>query len=261
MTLSKNQHLYQNIVDLHSTHRKTQQEIASGLGIATRAIRNYLSMFRKGVPLNEVKEIGRPTKLTDTVRRRMIAQLEQDRLSTSKDVARAVNVEETGSISDRSVRNYLKSMDYQNSLPRTAPFITDAQKVKRVEWVQLHHEFNWHTIFFSDETTIQLSANLTRAWHRKGHRPNVPRSKFPQKVMFWAAVSATRTSPLFAISGTLNAQGYQELLADKFLPWYRRQHAGRMKLQQDNAPPHTAKTTNASLGSIISTFYPGLLHL
>ena len=35
--------------------------------------------------------------------------------------------------------------------------------------------------------------------------------------MFWAAVSATRKSPLFAISATLNAQGYQELLADKFL--------------------------------------------
>jgi transposase len=45
------------------------------------------------------------------------------------------------------------------------------------------------------------------------------------------------------VSGTLTAQGYQDLLAQQFLPWFRRQHIGIMTFQQDNAPPHTAKTT------------------
>jgi transposase len=243
MTLSKTQQMYQDVVDLHSTHRNSQQEIAAVLGVTTRTVRNYLSMFRKGVPVNEVKEIGRPSKLTESVRRRMVAQLEQDPFSTSKQVACAVNSEETGGISDRSVRNFMKDLDYQYSLPRTVPFITDVQKVKRVHWAQAHRGFDWQTVLFSDETTIQLSANLSRAWHKRGRRPNLPRSKFPQKVMFWAAVSATRKSPLFAVEGTLNAQGYQGLLADYFLPWFRRQHIGRLQFQQDNAPPHTAKTT------------------
>ena len=61
--------------------------------------------------------------------------------------------------------------------------------------------------------------------------------------MFWGAISATRKSPLLVVSGTLNAQGYQSLLSENFLPWFRRQHIGRLTFQQDNAPPHTAKTT------------------
>src|SRR5438093_8238261 len=68
-------------------------------------------------------------------------------------------------------------------------------------------------------------------------------TKYPVKVMFWDAISATRKSPLVVVSGTLNAQGYQSLLADQFLPLFHRQHIGRLRFQQDNAPPHTAKTT------------------
>jgi len=243
MTLSKNQLLYQKIVELSDLHNKTQKQIADELGVSVRTVKNYLSMFRRGVPIDDVKDVGRPSQLTDTVRRKIVAQLEQDQFSTSKDISRAVNNDEAEEISDRSVRNYLKILDYQNSLPRTVPLITGAQKVKRVEWAITHREFNWERVFFSDETTIQLNANITRAWHKSGNRPNVARPKFQLKVMFWSAVSAIRKAPLIAVSGTMNAQGYQGMLAEHFLPWFHRQHMGRLTFQQDNAPPHTAKTT------------------
>jgi hypothetical protein len=35
-------------------------------------------------------------------------------------------------------------------------------------------------------------------------------------------------SPLVVITGNLNAQGYQEILANKFLTWFRRQHLIRL---------------------------------
>ena len=159
------------------------------------------------------------------------------------------------SVTDRTVRNFLTRLSYQNSLPRTVPFITNAQKVKRIEWAQAHREFDWRGVFFSDETTIQLAANLTRAWHKKGSRPNVARSKFPLKVMFWGAISVSRKSPLVAVSGTLNAQGYQGMLDEQFLPWFRRQHICRLTFQQDNAPPHTAKTTYASFSTTKLMFF------
>jgi transposase len=132
---------------------------------------------------------------------------------------------------------------YKNSLPQTIPLITNTQKEARVSWAQSHCQFKWSSIFFSDESTIQLSANLTHVWHKIVHCSNIARRKFPLKVMFWGAVSAKRKSPLVVVSGTLNTQGYQDLLAREFLPWFRRQHTGRLTFQQDNAPPHTAKTT------------------
>lgn len=243
MALSNAQLRYQKIVELHSEGGKTQPEIASELGVSLATVERYLSKWRRGLPVEEVRSVGRPTQLTDSVRRSIIAQIQRDEFSTSRDIAGAIENDGTGRMTDRTVRNHLARMSYQNSLPRVIPFITDDQKMKRVEWAQAHRWSDWNEVFFSDETTIQLGANLTRAWHKKGCRPNCRRSKYPAKIMFWGAISVHRKSPLLEISGTLNASAYQTLLAERFLPWFRRQHIGSLLLQQDNAPPHTAKTT------------------
>ena len=169
MTLSKNQQLYQNIVDLHSTHNKTQSEISEQLGITTRTVRNYLSMFRRSVPIDVVKDTGRPTKLSGTVRNRMIAELEKDPFSTSKDITRAVNVEENGGVSDRTIRSYLKTLDYKSSLPRNVPFITNVQKVKRVEWAESHRDFDWSSVFF----LMKRPSNFLLTSHAHGTKSKV----------------------------------------------------------------------------------------
>lgn len=243
MSPSESQLLYQKIVELHTNENKTHREIAVALEISLATVKRYLSKWRSGIPVEEVKGVGRPTLLTDSIRGTIVSQLQRDEFSTSKDIARAIGTTESGCVTDRTVRRYLTDLGYRNSIPRTVPMITSAQKLKRVEWSVAHRDFDWTTVFFSDETTIQLSANITRAWHKSGSRPNVSRSKFPLKVMFWGAISVSRKSPLFAISGTLNAQGYQGLLAEHFLPWFRQQHIRRLTFQQDNAPPHTAKST------------------
>ena len=243
MALSKTQLRYQKIVELQAEGTRTQAEIADELEISCRTVERYLSMWRRGVPVEDVKKEGRPSLLTDNVRRSIVAQMQRDEFSTSKDIAHAIEADRSATVTDRTVRNYLSELSYLNSLPREIPFITDVQKEKRVHWAQAHQRFDWSNVFFSDETTIQLCANITRAWHKTGSRPNCARPKYPVKVMFWGAISATRKSPLVVVSGTLNAQGYQSLLADQFLPWFRRQHVGRLMFQQDNAPPHTAKTT------------------
>jgi hypothetical protein len=86
----------------------------------------------KGCVVEEVKKKGRPSLLTDSVRRSIIAQLQTDQFSTSKEITRAVVGDETAIVSDRTVRRFMSSLEYQNSLPRTIPFITDAQKTARV---------------------------------------------------------------------------------------------------------------------------------
>lgn len=243
MALSRTQLLYQKIVELHSEGGKTQLEVASELGVSKATVERYLSKWRRGVPVEDVREVGRPTKLTDSIHGKIIAHLEKDQFSTSKEITQVITAGETTCVTDRTVRNFLTRLSYQNSLPRTVPFITNAQKERRVQWAQQHQDFDWSNVFFSDETTIQLGANIIRAWHKKQSRPTVAKSKFPLKVMFWGAISVSRKSPLFVVSVTLNAEGYQGLLAEHFLPWFRRQRIGRLTFQQDNAPPHTAKTT------------------
>ena len=167
MPQPKNQVLYQKIVELHGNGEKTQKAIASELSVSVRTVKRYLSMWRGGVAVEDVRENGRPSKLSDSVRGKIVAELEKDKFSTSKEITQAVTADGTTNVSDRTVRNFLTRLSYQNSLPRTVPFITNVQKLKRIEWAEAHKEFDWSSVFFSDETTIQLSANLTRAFTKK----------------------------------------------------------------------------------------------
>jgi transposase len=243
MTLSELQFRYQRIVELHASGTKTQKEIAVELQLSVRTVERYIAKWKQGLPVEDIKSEGRPTQLTDSVRRSITTQLQRDEFSTSKDITLAMENDGVGSVTPRTVRRYLARLSYKNSLPRVVPFITMVQRNNRILWAEAHRDTDWSSVFFSDETMIQLSANITRAWHKRGHRPNCRRSKYPAKVMFWGAISASRKSPLVVVSGTLNAQGYQTLLADQFIPWFRKQHIGHLTFQQDNAPPHTAKTT------------------
>jgi transposase len=243
MPLSRPQLRYQRVVELYTNGDKTQQEIATELGVSLSTVEKYISKYRSNIPVEEVRPVGRPSLLNDTVRGTIASVLQRDSFATSKDITTAIRAQDTPAVSDRTVRRYLGCLDYRNSLPRVIPFITDAQKTRRIEWARAHIEFNWNRVFFSDETTIQLSANITRAWHKNDSRPNCKKTKYPVKVMFWSAISVSRKSPLLVVSGNLNASGYQELLAGGFLPWFRQQHIGRLTFQQDNAPAHTAKST------------------
>ena len=184
MTNSKSQYLYQKIVELRTNDNIKQTEIASQLGISISNVEHYLSMWKRQIPVEEVRDRGRPTKLTPSVRGIIASKLDKDPFSTSKVIAQSISAADSTNVTDRTVINYLARLSYQKSLPKVVPMITDAQKVKRVEWAQSHCEFDWSKVFFSDETTIQLSANITRAWHKIGHRPNCPKSKYPLKVMF-----------------------------------------------------------------------------
>jgi transposase len=199
MPQSKSQDRYVKIVEMYTANTHTQKEIALELGISLSTVERYLSKWRRAVPVEEVRDCGRPTKLSASVRGKITAQINIDPFSSTKDITLAITSDGTTHITDRTVRNFLTRLSYENSLPRTVPFITDVQKDLRVRWAHAHSSFDWSNIFFSDETTIQLTANLTRAWHKKGCRPNVARPKYPAKVMFWGAVSVSRKSPLVVI--------------------------------------------------------------
>jgi len=100
-------------------------------------------------------------------------------------------------------------------------------------------------VIFFDETTIELDRCKLRQWHPRGKRPTKPRTKFSRKMMFWGAICANITGPLSKVSGTLNSDGYIELLETQLLPWMAENHAQTIQFQQDNAPCHVSKKSQA----------------
>ena len=86
----------------------------------------------------------------------------------------------------------------------------------------------------------------------------VTRRQNPQSVMVWGAVTATRRSPLvFVPSGVkLNSQRYiSDILEICLLPWAKEHFQGSAwSLQQDSAPSHGSKLTQAWIQRNIPSF-------
>jgi transposase len=164
-------------------------------------------------------------------------------LATSTEIASSIQLQTGKKCTPKTIRNTLHKMDYKSSLPRVVPLLTDNMKVRRVAWAQANAKQDWNLVVFTDETSIQLQANIIRAWHKNQSRPNCPRPKYPKKAMFWGGVSRDFKTDLYVIEGSVTAQSYITLLREKFVPFLRRQKKGSYVFQQDNAPAHTAKIT------------------
>ena len=161
--------------------------------------------------------------------------------------ALAVGSPRRGSIevAPRTIRRSLKEMNYKNSTPTRVPKLTDAQRRKRIEWCRKHLKFDWRRVILSDETTIELDLCKLRQCHPRGKRPEKSCTKFSRKLMFWGAICANRTGPLSKVSGTLNSDRYIELLETQLWPWMAENHCQGHRFQQDNAPCHVSKKSQA----------------
>jgi len=90
---------------------------------------------------------------------------------------------------------------------------------------------------------IQLENHSTFSYRKVGEAPRPKaRAKHPFKVMVWAGISKKGATKMCLLSGSVNSAAYQEVLRTHLLPFFReRLPDGR--LQQDNAPCHTSKST------------------
>lgn len=112
---------------------------------------------------------------------------------------------------------------------------------------------DWANVLFVDETRIKLrnADGRVRVYRRRGERnqPNcvVEVDNFGGgSVMVWAGVSMHTKTEIVPIQGNLNAHRYQNDVLQPFLLPHIRVNRG-MLLAQDNAPCHTARTTQNML--------------
>ena len=240
--MTKSQELYCKLVEAYEGGDRSLEELSKQFGVSERTVRRYLDKFKRGVPVADIKGRGQPRALSSTDRvtlARMVAKFPH---ATTKE--HSTKFEAAGKkCCPETIRNTLLSMGYKSSIPKVIPMVTDKAKETRVAWARDNIGRDWGRVVFTDETSIQLDANIVRAWHKKESRPTCPRSKYPKKAMFWGGISRDFKTDLIVIQGSISAQSYIDLLHDKYIPWIARQKKGAYVFQQDNAPAHTAKAT------------------
>lgn len=111
----------------------------------------------------------------------------------------------------------------------------------------------WDLIIWSDESKFELSGGHQRTWvwRREDQRMDpdclVPTLKDGKKsVMVWGCFTRFGVGPLVRIEGRLAAKDYIAILQANFLPYLASlTDPKRFTLQEDDAPIHTAKKTEA----------------
>lgn len=241
--MNKNQLLYAQIVEAFEAGITNRKVLAERFNINERTVYRFLNKWRANTPVEDIREPGRPPIVNSSNRTTLARLVAGDPLATSKELAAEIEFQTGEACTSKTIRNTLHSMGYKSSIPRVVPLLTDTMKEKRVVWARENQNRDWNCVLFTDETIIQLQANVTRAWHKNRDRPNIARPKYPKKAMFWGGVSRNFKTELHLIDGTVTAASYITLLREKILPWIRRQRKGNLIFQQDNAPAHTARAT------------------
>ncbi|CAI9583058.1 unnamed protein product [Staurois parvus] len=143
--------------------------------------------------------------------------------------------------------------------PFIRPPLTNAHKQKQLHWAEKYTKTNFQTVLFTDECRATLDGpdGWSSGWLVDGH--SVPtrlrRQQSGGGVMFWAGIMGTElVGPFRVPEGVkMTSAKYVEFMTDYFLPWYRRKnYAFRNKIifMHDNAPPHAAKNTSASMAAM-----------
>lgn len=236
---------YVRVAESYENGNISVRAISRDTGIPRTTVARYLDKYKKAVPVTEVQIQGRQSKISDEDMKCITGLLSENQLLTSKQLSEELARRRNVKVSPKTIRNHLHRLKYKNSRPRNVPMLSGVAKEKRLRFAAENVSTDWEKVFFSDETMIQLGANLTCAWHQSGSRPLNPTSRFPQKLMFWSAVSTWSKFELVEIEGTMTAERYVSLMREKFVPWVRRQKRGKWIFQQDNAPSHTANRSKA----------------
>ena len=187
---------------------RSAERIAGELGISERTVCRYRATWRQNVQVQDVVAPGRPRILGNAEQASIRQILFEQPFSTSQSLSLAITEQHEVIASPRTVRRVLHEMNFKNGTAQRVPLLTDKHKSDRVVWALEHTQTDWERVFFTDETMIQMETNIARAWYPRGRRPQTAATKFPRKIMFWAAASAIQKSPLFVVRETLTADRY-----------------------------------------------------
>ena len=240
------------IIFLHE-EGNSYEEIRRKIGgnITKGGISKLLKRYEKTNSIENQKGKGRKRCTTAVGDRRIKRVCLGDRRKSS--VCIKEEMSECGlNLSSRTVRRRLQECDLNARIPRKKPFLTQKQRLKRLQWAKSHVNWTaerWERIIWSDETRISLSGSDGKKYVRRriGEDLNpdciAHTMKHPVSVMIWGCMTAKGVGRMCAVNGILTAQKYiKDILEPRLKPSARDlfKENEPFIFQQDSAPCHVA---------------------
>ena len=160
-------------------------------------------------------------------------------------------IPELADVADRTIRQWiLKDLKIPSRVAAWKPFLTDAQKERRLEWAQKRLNWSvakWRQICWSDETHIELW-NQYRGYRvrrpstlAKFHASVLRRSvKHPPKLMIWGSFGNSKLGRVYFCkpNSRMNSEMYLDVLGKHLRASLTK--TGTSVFMQDGAPCHTS---------------------
>ena len=178
------------------------------------------------------------------------------RFTAAASTARGIIGRHNREISAETVINRLRSAGLSCRRPVRGIVLHQRHRIARLAWARRHIRFtmaDWANVLFVDVTRILLRGNDGRArvYRARGERFNencvVETEPFGGgSIMMFAGISMHTKTSLVPLQGAVNAVRYQnDILLPLVIPHIRANRG--MVLAQDNAPCHSARTTQQLL--------------
>ena len=228
-------------------------DISNHFGVCKKTINRLVERYNLTGEVIDRPRSGRPRKTTHAEDRMIRTMHLRERTRTACKTAR----EWIGNnaISRHIVRRRLKSFGIKCRRPVKKIGLTGWHRARRMNWATTYRRWTlrqWSDVIFSDESVylVEKVDNNVRVYRRVNERfadVNIPTAGERRTIMVWGAISTDGKSELIRFRGNVDATRYQdEALETALLPFING-HQRRMKLMQDGATPHTARTTRTWL--------------
>jgi transposase len=230
---------------------KTYDEISKSLCVSPKKIARVAKEFHETGQIPKSLRRGPHCKIVPEV----VHEIEETTLSKpmigGQKLARHILDLMGLQISPSTVNTIRHAMHFRFQAPRTLQLLSLLQKEKRIAFTkkQLIGSIDWcNSVIISDESRFALHDDSRRVWLKRGiYNEGTFRNHetFSKSIIVWAAIGKGWRSPLIIIHGTLNADGYINMLKENRIIEKLDERYGNngFHFQYDGAPAHRCHRT------------------
>lgn len=249
---------------MKSISEETHNKIVSLLdnGLSSHKIAAQLNIGRatvdrvreKSRPNIKKSRGGRPAKLTETDKRRLVRTITSGKTDNAAQLSRELKETTNIVLSTQTVRRALKEAGLKAATKKKKPQLLPRHIRQRLDFAKKYQHWtveDWKRVIWSDETKINRLGSDGREWVWKKPGSGITEQHVKKTVKFgggslmiWGCMTAQGVGYACRIDGHMNAELYTCILGDEFLQSldYYGMEVNKIIFQQDNDPKHTSHT-------------------
>jgi transposase len=224
-------------------------------GIPKSTVYDVLARIRAGEDMEHQPGAGRPRSLDANNRRRLCQLALKNPMLSAAAIRDKAVLRGCPSVSARTVQRSLSGSGIFKLVPKPVLALTPEQKRKRVLFCDEHLMDDFSKTFFTDESSFLLERHRCPRWCAKQPK-RIPTSKFSKTVMIWGGISTMGPTSIAIIQGSVDQYKYQDILAEHLVGAGDAYYGENWRLQQDNATPHSARSTKEWLEANVPSILP-----